>query len=58
MKRKETQQAAVFPTGNIMKASVLRTAALKTTKNDGPGFSPNVTVTSVATPYNRLADEL
>jgi hypothetical protein len=33
MKRKETQQAAVFPTGNIMKASVLRTAALKMAYN-------------------------
>ena len=29
MKRKETQQAAVFPTGNIMKASLLRRSALK-----------------------------
>jgi hypothetical protein len=26
----------------------------KTTPNDGSGFPPNVTVTSVATPYNRL----
>ena len=30
----------------------------KTTPNDRPGFFPNVTVTSVATPYNRLAAEL
>ena len=30
----------------------------KTTPNDGPGFPPNVTVTSVATPYKRLAAEL
>ena len=30
----------------------------KTTPNDGSGFFPNVTVTSVATPYNRLAAEL
>jgi hypothetical protein len=26
--------------------------------NNGSGFFPNVTVTSVATPYNRLAAEL
>ena len=30
----------------------------KTTPNDGSGFYPNVTVSSVATPYNRLAAEL
>jgi hypothetical protein len=30
----------------------------KTTPNGGSGFSLNVTVTSVATPYNRLAAEL
>jgi hypothetical protein len=26
----------------------------KATPNDGPGFSPNVTVTSVATPYKGI----
>ena len=30
----------------------------KTTPNDGSGFFPNVTVTCVATSYNRLAAEL